>query len=167
VEYLREEVGEGERLFVYGHEAYYYFLAARFYPWPFSQLYPGQAGGDEGRALVALLEREPPERVVSGMLSWPGMPALPGYTPLVVEYLKARYEVAPDVFLRHPPPGGRVPPAWTVTVLRPRGGSAASDGGDDALAGTPPARGEAQASSGAGSPRPGGGMRERAAAPIP
>jgi hypothetical protein len=120
VAYLREEVGEGEPLFVYGHEAYYYFLANRYYPWPFSQLYPGQAGGDEGRALAAMLQRDPPKRVVSGMLSWPGMPPLPGYTPLVVEYLNARYEVAPDVFLRHPPPGGRVPPGWTVTVLRPR-----------------------------------------------
>ena len=105
---------------MYGHEAYYYFLTGRFSPWRFSQLYPGQAGGDDGLALSELLEREPPKRVVSGMLSWPGMPPLPGYTSLLVEHLQDRFEVAPDVFRRHPPPGGRVPPGWTVTVLRPR-----------------------------------------------
>jgi len=120
VRYIEDEVGPDEKLFVYGHEAYYYFLAGRFNPWPFSQLYPGQAGGDDGRALVELLEREPPKVVVSGLLSWPGMPPLPGYTPLLVEHLKRRYEVAPDVFGRHPPQGGRVPPGWTVSVLRPR-----------------------------------------------
>jgi hypothetical protein len=120
VRYLQDEVAEGEALFVYGHEAYYYFLAGRFSPWPFSQLYPGQAGGDAGRALSELLEREPPKRIVSGMLSWPGMPPLPGYTSLLVEHLQDRFEVAPDVFRRYPPPGGRVPPGWTVTVLRPR-----------------------------------------------
>jgi hypothetical protein len=120
VRYLQDEVAEGEALFVYGHEAYYYFLAGRFSPWPFSQLYPGQAGGDAGRALSELLEREPPKRIVSGMLSWPGMPPLPGYTSLLVEHLQDRFEVAPDVFRRYPPPGGRVPPGWTVTVLQPR-----------------------------------------------
>jgi hypothetical protein len=120
VRYIQDEVAEGEALFVYGHEAYYYFLTGRFTPWRFSQLYPGQAGGDDGGELTELLEREPPKRVVSGMLSWPGMPPLPGYTPLLVQHLQDRFEVAPDVFGRHPPQGGRVPPGWTVTVLRPR-----------------------------------------------
>jgi hypothetical protein len=137
VRYLQDEVAEGEALFVYGHEAYYYFLTGRFSPWPFSQLYPGQAGGDDGRALTELLEREPPKRVVSGMLSWPGVPPLPGTTSLLVEYLRDGFEVAPDVFRRYPPQGGRVPPGWTVTVLRPRRGSAARDRGDDAPAGAP------------------------------
>ena len=59
------------------------------------------------------------------------MPPLPGYTSLLVEHLQGRFEVVPDVFRRHPPPGGRVPPGWTVTVLRPRRGSAARDRGEE------------------------------------
>jgi hypothetical protein len=127
VRYLQDEVGPDEKLFVYGHEAYYCWLSGRFYAWPFSQLYPGQAGGDDGRALAGLLEREPPKIVVSGMLSWPGMPPLTGYTPVLVEYLKGGFEVAPDVFGRHPPQGGRVPPGWTVSVLRPRSADSAAE----------------------------------------
>ena len=119
VRFIREEVGPDEPIFVYGHEAYYYFLSDRFGAWSFSQLYPGQAGGDDGRALVELLEAEPPKLVVSGLLSWPGMPALPSYTPMVVGHLNARYRLDDRVFRRHWPRGGRVPPGWTVSVLRP------------------------------------------------
>ncbi len=118
VRFIREEVGPDESIFVYGHEAYYYFLSDRYTAWPFSQLYPGQAGGDGGRTLTNLLEEEPPKLVVSGLLSWPGIPALPSYTPVLVGHLNDRYEVDDRVFRRHWPRGGRVPPAWTVSVLR-------------------------------------------------
>jgi hypothetical protein len=73
VRVLDQELAPGEPLFVYGHEAYYYFLADRTGPL-FAQLYPGQEGGDGGQALVELLERDPPRLIVRGMLNWPALP---------------------------------------------------------------------------------------------
>ena len=78
---ITQEVPRGERIFVYGHEAQLYFLIGRFYPWPYSQLYPGQEGGDGGLMLSVLLKRVPPRLVLRGILSWPGIPSLPDYAP--------------------------------------------------------------------------------------
>ncbi len=126
VRFIDDEVGRDEQIFVYGHEAYYYFLSGRYHPWPFVQLYPGQAGGDGGRALAALLDREPPKVVIRGMLKFPGMPYLPKYAPVLAAYLRARFVPDDRVFRRYPLPVGRVPPKGVVRVLRPRADVAAT-----------------------------------------
>jgi hypothetical protein len=128
IRFILEETQPGDGLFVYGHEAYYYFLTGRDSPWRFSQLYPGQAGGDGGAAIRALLERDPPAVVVSGLLSWAGVPPIPRYTPVLVEYLHENYQRDASVFRRHPPRGAAPPPAWMVSVLRKRAVERSSGG---------------------------------------
>jgi hypothetical protein len=120
VRFIGDEVAADEKIFVYGNEAHYYFLSDRFHPWPFSQLYPGQTGDDGGEALSQLLDREPPKLVVGGLLSWPGLPPIPSYTPVLAAYLREHYRVDERVFQRYPPKAGGAPPAWMVAVLRPR-----------------------------------------------
>jgi hypothetical protein len=120
VRYLDEELAPGEPLFVYGHEAYYYFLADRYSAWPFSQLYPGQEGGDGGQALVELLERNPPRLIVRGMLNWPALPVLPRYAPRLHSFVSENYEPDPGLAKRHAPPGGIPPPPGAIAVLRQR-----------------------------------------------
>jgi hypothetical protein len=116
VRYAREEVAPHESLFVYGHEAYFYFLADRYSAWPFAQLYPGQDGGAGGRTLAAWLRRHPPALVVRGH---PGVPSLRTTTPHLFRHVKGDFEPAPEVFERHPPRAGLSPPASLVLVLRP------------------------------------------------
>ena len=118
VKYLDEELAPGESFFVYGHEAYYYFLADRYSAWPFAQLYPGQEGGDGGQALVELLERNPPRLIVRGMLNWPALPALPRYAPRLHAFVSENYEPDPGLAKRYAPPGGVPPPAGVIAVLR-------------------------------------------------
>ena len=120
VRYLDEELAPGEPFFVYGHEAYYYFLADRYSAWPFAQLYPGQEGGDGGQALVELLERDPPRLIVRGMLNWPALPVLPRYAPKLHAYLSEHYEPDPGLAERYAPPGGVAPPPGAIAVLRRR-----------------------------------------------
>jgi hypothetical protein len=124
VRFVDEEVAPGEPLFVYGHEAYYYFLTGRYSPWRFSQLYPGQAGGDGGAKLVSVLERSDPPVVVQGFVRFPGVPALPEQLPHLDAFLKARYVPTPAPFDRHPPAAGRPPPPHRLQVLVRRSGSA-------------------------------------------
>jgi hypothetical protein len=121
VEYLEETVAPDERLLVVGHEAYYSFLADRYYPWPFVQLYPGQAGGDGGLALTRLLESDPPKRIVTGMLRFRGIPFLTDYAPHLAARIVADYEVDPEVFTRKPPAAGLRPHFSDFSVLRPKG----------------------------------------------
>jgi hypothetical protein len=120
VRYLDDELAPGEPLFVYGHEAYYYFLADRYSAWPFAQLYPGQEGGDGGQALIQLLERDPPRLIVRGMLNWPALPVLPRYAPRLHAWLGEHYEPDPELARRYPPPGGVAPPPGAIAVLRRR-----------------------------------------------
>jgi hypothetical protein len=119
--YAAEQVPPGGGLFVYGNEATFYFLADRYPAWPFAQLYPGQTGEGGGAELVAALRRAPPALVIRGALSWPGLPALPSYTPALFQELRARFEPDPRLFERHPVRGGSEPPAELLAVLRPRG----------------------------------------------
>jgi hypothetical protein len=120
VRYLDDELAPGEPLFVYGHEAFYYFLADRYSAWPFSQLYPGQEGGDGGQALVQLLERDPPRLIVRGMLSWPALPVLPRHAPRLHAFISENYEPDPGLAQRYAPPGGVAPPPGAIAVLRRR-----------------------------------------------
>lgn len=120
--YLGDELGEGDRLFVHGSDASWYFLTGRYYPWPFLQLYPGQAGGDGGRALVELLRREPPAFVVQSLQRLPGLPPLASYAPVLDAYVREHFRVDPEPFRRYPPPAGAVPSRRTFALLRPAGG---------------------------------------------
>jgi hypothetical protein len=120
VETVSQSVPRGERIFVYGHEAHLYFLTGRFYPWPYSQLYPGQEGGDGGLMLSILLKRVPPRLVLRGILNWPGTPPLPEYAPDLFNYIWANFEIDRNFFVEHPVPAGEAPPAWVISVMRPR-----------------------------------------------
>ncbi len=91
VRFIENQVPRGAPLFVYGHEAYYYFLSDRYFPWPFVQLYPGMAGGDDGRALAERIISLRPRVVVKGIVRWPGMPDLTRYTPILAKTLRSRY----------------------------------------------------------------------------
>lgn len=122
VDAVTREVGPEERLFVYGHESHFYFLTGRFYPWPFSQLYPGQAGADGGRRLARLLVAKPPALVIRGIQDWPGQPGIGRYAPVLAARVAAGFRTDPEFFERHSVPGGgQAPPDWVVEVLRPRG----------------------------------------------
>lgn len=121
VRHVADALGPEEPFFVYGHEAHLYFLSGRFFPWPFSQLYPGQAGGDGGAALAGLLRSEAPEILVRGRTgSEGGLPPLRSYAPRLEDQVLAQF--APDLgfFRRHPPSGGALPPLDTASVWRPR-----------------------------------------------
>jgi hypothetical protein len=120
VEYLEETVAPDERLLVVGHEAHYYFLVDRYYPWPFVQLYPGQAGGDEGLALARLLESDPPKRIVKGTLRFKGIPYLPDYAPHLIARIRDDYEIDPEVFTRKAPAEGSPPRGRRFRVMRPK-----------------------------------------------
>jgi hypothetical protein len=120
VRYLDDELAPGEPLFVYGHEAYYYFLADRYSAWPFAQLYPGQEGDDGGQALVDVLKRDPPRLIVRGMLNWPALPVLPHYAPKLHAWLSQHYEPDPGLAQRYQPPAGAAPPPGAIAVLRRR-----------------------------------------------
>jgi hypothetical protein len=120
VRYLDEQLAPGEPFFVYGHEAYYYFLVDRYSAWPFAQLYPGQEGGDGGQALVELLERDPPRLIVRGMLNWPALPVLPRYAPELQAFVSEHYALDPNVWAGASLPGGAPPSPGVIAVLRRR-----------------------------------------------
>jgi hypothetical protein len=116
VRYVSDEVAPGESIFVFVHEAYYYFLTDRYSPWPFAQLYPGMAGGDGGRALAAMLERQPPRLVIAGQEGFPGLPPLHEYAPAVPAWVHRNFVLDLTPFVRYPLP---VPTAY-ARVFRPR-----------------------------------------------
>jgi hypothetical protein len=106
-------------MFVYGHEAQFYFLAGRFYPWPYSQLYPGQEGADQGFKLAYKLATVPPRLVLRGVLKWPGVPDFEDYAPRLSHYMKWHFTVDEDFFVEHPVPAGEAPPDWVIAVMEP------------------------------------------------
>lgn len=122
VRFVEDEVPPGEPIFVYGNDAYYYFLTGRFHAWPFSQLYPGQTGSEGGRELAALLRQDPPRLIVRGILEWPGLPSIPSYVPAVDRFVRTTYERDDRLFERYPLPKAEPPPDWVASVLRPRAG---------------------------------------------
>ena len=118
VRFLIDELPEDAPLFIYGHEAHYYFLSGHYFSWPFLQLYPGQAGGDEGRSLTAMLQLDPPPFVIQGFLNFPGVPNLTTYTPVLHEFLKAGYEVDDRAFQRYATVSGKPPNRYWLQFMR-------------------------------------------------
>jgi hypothetical protein len=116
---IEETLDPRDRLFVYGHEAYYYFLTARFYPWRFVQIYPGQVGGSHGKPLVRVLRRRPPKLIVRGVRGWHGIPKISSYAYALESFVFAYYDSDKKCFEDHPMPGVE-PPGWVIDVLRPR-----------------------------------------------
>lgn len=120
VKHVNAELEESDALFVYGQEAEFYFLTGHLFPWRFSQLYPGQTGGDEGKSLLEVLQREDPPLVIRGMMGWPGLPSLPDYVQRLDQYLSQAFRVEPDVFERYPlPEGNEAPPWWVLSIMQP------------------------------------------------
>ena len=116
VETVREAVPDGAPLFVYGHEAQLYFLADRYFPWRFTQLYPGMEGGEDGRKLSLVLAAEQPKLIVQGVTHWPGMPTLTEYTPLLVAAIERDYVRATKAMFRARPPEGTLPPPFILQL---------------------------------------------------
>jgi hypothetical protein len=112
------EVEPGEPIFVHGHEAYAYFLADRYFPWPFAQLYPGQTGDDAGAALAGLLVREAPSLVVRGFQDTPGLPRIAAYAPELARAVSRGF-VRDEHFFDDVAPDAR-PPLPVIAVLRRR-----------------------------------------------
>lgn len=123
VRFVNYELEDDAPLFVYGHEAHYYFLSGHYFPWPFLQLYPGQAGGDDGRALTEALKRDPPPFVIQGFLNFPGVPNLADYTPILQQYLRDNYEVDDRAFRRYPTKFAQPPNRYWLQLLRLKRGS--------------------------------------------
>jgi hypothetical protein len=127
VRFLIDELPEDAPLFIYGHEAHYYFLSGHYFSWPFLQLYPGQAGGDEGRSLTAMLTLDPPPFVIQGFLNFPGVPNLTTYTPVLHEFLKARYELDDRAFERYATASGKPPNRYWLQLMRLKRSSASGN----------------------------------------
>jgi hypothetical protein len=119
VENVARIVRPNQRMFVYGHEAQFYFLTGRYYPWPFSQLYPGQEGEDGGKELSFRLAFVPPRLVLKGVQRWPGVPDLAESVPDLDHYIVWHFKADENFFVEHPVPGGMTPPPWVISVLEP------------------------------------------------
>ncbi len=128
VQTVRQSVPEGEPLFIYGHEAQLYFLTGRYFPWPFTQLYPGMAGGGDGRVLSQILVEERPQWVVQGVTHWPGMPTLTEYTAKLVATIERDYVRATKAMFLARPPQGTIPPSFILQLWRLRGGDSSVPG---------------------------------------
>jgi len=121
VPYVMRTLDPHEPFFVYGHEAYLYFLTGRFFPWPFTQLYPGQTGGDDGAALAALLAAEQPAVIVRGWTDpLAGLPPVASYAPRLEQQVQAQFAPDRDFFQRHPPSNGVAPSPRKLSIWRPR-----------------------------------------------
>jgi len=120
VKCVEEGLDPHHRLFVYGHEAYYYFLTGRYYPWRFAQIYPGQVGGRGGRPLAQVLRRQRPKLIIRGLMKWPGMPQVATYANALGSFVSTNYQPDTKCFEGHPLPSGVKPPEWAIAILRPR-----------------------------------------------
>ena len=110
VAYIRENVPEGEPLFVYGHEAHWYFLSDRYTPRRFSQVYPGMTGDENGKELARLIQETRPRVIIQGVLRWPGMPSVPDYVPEFESTLERLYRI--DRRALDNPPNARMLRIW-------------------------------------------------------
>ena len=112
VTYIRKHVPEGEPLFVYGHEAHWYYLSDRYTPRSFSQIYPGMTGDETGAELAALIRETRPRVIVQGVLRWPGTPPVPNYTQQLRRTLNQLYTI--DRRAVRYPPNARVLRVWRL-----------------------------------------------------
>jgi hypothetical protein len=117
LDHLESTLDPGENFFVYGQEAHFYFYTGRHFPWPFPWIYPGQVGDAYGRPLARVLQKDPPRVVIRGVMSWPGVPGIPDYTPAVHRFVMSHYKADLDFFAEHPPKAGEPPPQWAVSIL--------------------------------------------------
>jgi 4-amino-4-deoxy-L-arabinose transferase-like glycosyltransferase len=119
VRFLRDETDPGDPILVYGNQAYFYFLADRYSDWPFTQLYPGQTGGERGAEIVETLRANPPKLVVRGIVHRRAeIPPIAEYAPLLHLYLLLNYQADDRPFARYPPAAR--PPPQRLGVMRPR-----------------------------------------------
>jgi hypothetical protein len=112
IPFIRAQVPEGESLFVYGHEAHWYFLSDRYTPRGFSQIYPGMTGDETGQKLATLIRETRPRIIVQGVLTWPGMPPVPGYTRAFRRTLYRLYKLDPEAI--DDPPDARILRVWRL-----------------------------------------------------
>ena len=112
VHFIESEVPEDSPLFIYGHEAHWYFLSNRYTTRSFSQLYPGMTGDDSGQKLAAMIDAERPPIIVQGVLRWPGIPQVPSYTREFKHTLNRLYE--PDPQAIDDPPDPRMLRIWRL-----------------------------------------------------
>jgi hypothetical protein len=112
VTYIRKQVPEGEPLFVYGHEAHWYYLSDRYTPRPFSQIYPGMTGDETGAELAALIRQTRPRVIAQGVLRWPGTPSVPDYTKKLQRTLEELYRI--DRRAVRYPPNARILQVWRL-----------------------------------------------------
>lgn len=118
---IENETDPSAAFFVHGHESHIYFLTGRFFPWPFSQLYPGQTGPGRGEEIAALLASDPPPLLIRGWQFWPGMPRVDEYAPEIDRFVRDNYLLDANFFGAYPPPeGARVPRPKEFAVLRLR-----------------------------------------------
>lgn len=101
---IQASVPEGDPLFVYGHEAQWYFLSDRFTTWPFAQVYPGMTGDDTGEALAMMIRESRPPVIVQGILAWKGMTPILSYTPQLARTITELYEPDTRVLPGRPSP---------------------------------------------------------------
>lgn len=118
--YIDANLAEDDVLFVYGHEAYYYFFSGRFAPWSFVQLYPGMTGDDDAAALTASLEKKRPALVVKGLIAgWAGLPDVASYAGHLGTFVQSNYRPTAAPFADGVGPDATPPPGWLLEVLEP------------------------------------------------
>lgn len=104
IDYVQHHVPKGAPLFVYGHEAQWYYLSDRYWPHPFAQLYPGMTGDDTGAVLAAMVRKLRPPLILQGILAWKGMPPVLDTTPELARTITELYEPVPLALPGHPSP---------------------------------------------------------------
>ena len=112
VRYVQNEIPKGESFFVYGHEAHWYYLTDRYTGRPFSQLYPGMTGDEDGAELAKLIRETRPRVIAQGVLRWPGTPSLPRYTGKLRRAIDELYELDPRAIENPPIP--RIMSLWRL-----------------------------------------------------
>ena len=112
IHFIQAQVPKGESLFIYGHEAHWYYLSDRYTPRAFSQIYPGMTGDETGEKLATLVRETRPPIIVQGVLRWPGMPPVPAYTRVFKRTLNQLYELDPEAI--DDPPKAQILRVWRL-----------------------------------------------------